>query len=172
MIAKLGFVLLFIAFGALMFLLGMNLPDSLRKQIPLLDKLVPTAAVPGKANSPAAAPPAAAAEAAGKPKEAPPPLSSFLLPTETPKEGRYALQVGLFPSQAEADALAARIDALHLPKVKAASFAVRDRAGHDWWLASAGERGSPDDLAIVQTWLQQRLGLAEMPVILLPAAKP
>lgn len=169
MIAKFGFVLLFLAFGVLMFLLGMNLPASLKQHIPLIEQPAPAVAGPAK---PATAGKPATPAAATPAKDAPPPLANFMLPTELPKDGRYALQAGLFTTQAEADALAARINALHLPKIQATSFAVRDRAGQDWWLASAGERSSPDDLAVVQNWLQQRLGLIPMPVILLPAAKP
>jgi hypothetical protein len=168
MIAKLGFIVLFLVFAALVFLIGATLPGDLRARLPLLQRLMPAA--PAAASTTSASPPKALAPAAKQ--DAPPPLESLLLPARLPEHGRYAVQAGIFPSQGEAEALAARIDGLHLPQVKTTLLAARDRAGQDWWIAAAGERDRPEDLETLRDWLDDRLSLPGTRALLLPAAKP
>lgn len=171
MLAKFGFVLLFLVFGLLMFLLGASLSEEARLRFPQLEKLRPAKppvppmvvpAAPGK-------PPSQAGKAGADPKAPPPqPLETLLIPAPAPKAGRYALQAGIFPDPAQADALVARIAALHLPGVKARTLAMRDREGRDWWVAAAGERDAPESLEDIRAWLGDRIALADARAILLP----
>lgn len=168
MLAKFGFLLLFLLFGASMFLLGVVLSDATRQALPALEKLkTPGPVAAAKAAPGASAGPAAGAGAADK---APPPvpLESLLVPAPLPAQGRYALQTGIFADAAQAADQAARINALHLPGAKALTLATRDRQGRDWWVVAAGERGAPDDLDDVRAWLNGRFAVADARAVLLP----
>lgn len=165
MIAKLGFVLLFITFGVLAFLTGVFAPDDARGNLPGLEQMLQSSTETG-VSAPAVLP-APAPEA--RPGDKAQPLENLLLPA-SPGKARYTLQLGIFPDQAEADALTARVEALHMPGIKATSLAVRDRAGQAWWIAAAGDQDAPEALESARLWLSERLALNATRTILLPAA--
>lgn len=167
MIAKLGFVLLFIAFGVLAFLMGVFAPDDARGNLPGLEKMLQSS-TETSVSAPAALPPRARAPEA-RPGDKAQPLENLLLPA-SPGKARYTLQLGIFPDQAEADALTARVEALHMPGIKAKTLAVRDRAGQAWWIAAAGDQDAPEALESARLWLSERLALNATRTILLPAA--
>ena len=174
MLSRIGFLMLLLAFGLLAWVAGLVMPAGLLQQIPVpqaLQAVLPPSlaarvAAPPAAPAPAAAPAGAAAD---KPAKAPPPLESLLVPTPAPEKGRYALQLGLYPGAEEAEALAARVNALRLPGVAAKTLQVRSQDGLDWWLAAAGEQATPEDLETARALLAERLGLQAIRPILLPA---
>ncbi|MDD5390204.1 MAG: SPOR domain-containing protein [Gallionellaceae bacterium] len=166
MIAKLGFVLLFIAFGVLAFLMGVFAPDDARGKLPGLEQMLQ-----GSAETGVSAPAGLAARALApvtRPGDKAQPLENLLLPT-TPSKARYTLQLGIFPNQSEADALTAQVEALHMPGIKAKTLAVRDRAGQSWWIAAAGDQDEPEALESARVWLSERLALNTTRAIQLPA---
>ncbi len=165
MIAKFGFVLLFAVFGALVFMMGVYLPNEARGRLPGGERMQSDKAA-GAGSTPAPAP--AAAKAGGEDKTAP--LETLQLPATASKTARYTLQLSLFTSQADADALVAQVEALHLPGIKAKTLAVRDRAGQAWWIATAGDQDAPDALESTRVWLGERFALHAMRAIQLPAA--
>jgi len=167
MIAKLGFVLLFVAFGVLAFLMGVFAPDDARGRLPGLEEMLQSSAETG-ASTPAGLP-AHTAAAGVKAGNKAPPLENRLLPA-TSNKARYTLQLGIFPDQAEADALTAQVEALHLPGIKAQTLAVRDRAGQAWWIAAAGDQDAPESLESARVWLSEQLALNATRAIQLPAA--
>lgn len=158
MIAKLGFVLLFVAFGVLTIMMGVFAPDDARGSLPGLEQMLQSSTETG-------------VSAAGVPagdKAKPQPLENPLLPA-TPNKTRYTLQLGIFSDQAEADALTAQVEALHLPGIKAKTLAVQDRAGQAWWIAAAGDQDAPESLESARVWLSERLALNATRAIQLPA---
>jgi len=166
MIAKLGFVLLFVAFGVLAFLMGMFAPDDARGRLPGLEQMLQSSAETG-ASAPAVLP-ARATVVGIKVGDKALPLENLLLPT-SPGKARYTLQLGIFPDQVEADALTAQVEALHMPGIKAKTLAVRDRAGQAWWIAAAGDQDAPEALESARLWLSERLALNTTRAIQLPA---
>ncbi len=166
MIAKLGFVLMFVAFGVLAFLMGMFAPDDARGRLPGLEQMLQSSAETG-ASAPAVLP-ARATVVGIKVGDKALPLENLLLPT-SPGKARYTLQLGIFPDQVEADALTAQVEALHMPGIKAKTLAVRDRAGQAWWIAAAGDQDEPEALESARLWLSERLALNTTRAIQLPA---
>jgi len=169
MIAKLGFILLFVIFGVLAFLMGVFAPSDARGWLPGIEQTLqgnaatrtPTSAgVPARASAVAVQPAA---------KAKPLPLENLLIPATSTK-ARYTLQLGIFPDQAEADALTAQVEALHLPGVKATTLAVQDRGGQAWWITAAGDQDAPEALESARIWLSERLALNATRAILQPAA--
>lgn len=167
MIAKLGFVLLFVAFGVLAFLMGVFAPDDARGRLPGLEQMLQSSAATG-ASAPDILPARAPATRAGD-QAKPLPLENPRLPA-TPGKARYTLQLGIFPDQAAADALARQVEALQMPGIKAKTVAVRDRSGQPWWIAAAGDQDTPDALESARVWLSERLALNTARAILMPAA--
>jgi|GEM_PF-4679436 len=178
MLSKLGFLILFVAFGLLALLAGVAMPPALLQKIPLpeaiqawLPRSSPiAAAAPGTGATTAKATEGTATD---KPTKEPPPLESLLIPTPTPPQGRYGLQMGIFPGADEADLLATRINALRLPGAAAKTIQSRGRDGQNWWVVAAGDQASPQDLEMTRAWLAERLSAQAIRPILLPApAKP
>jgi hypothetical protein len=175
MFAKLGFVLLFVIFGGLTFLMGVFATDDSRGQLPGLEQMLQTGKAPGTA--PGAALPAASkapeATSAGKPASAKPrPMEDLLIPANAQGKVRYTVQLGMFPDQAAAVALAAQVEDLHMPGIKTSTQSVRDRAGQTWWIATAGDQDAPEALESARLWLSETLALASARVIQLPPAAP
>lgn len=165
MLNRYGYALLLLAFGALVFLLGVLLPQDLRQRLTFASGEPPTAAVPAPAAAAGAKTPTAAA--------APPPaLETLLLPVPAPANARYTLRLGLFTDPAQARSLADQVEQLHAPGLKTRVLAVQDRNGQPWWLTLAGDAARPADLEGLERWLRQRLSLAHVAVALAPPPAP
>lgn len=182
MTSKLGFILLVVVFGALMFLAGAIAPASIRKPLDAFGQKTmarfadtgASQAANANAHDPVSASNPALASAAdhapsGKAKEEPVWAESLLIPTPLPEKAQYALQAGQFASAEEANALGVRIKALHLPFVKV--FDVVDQAGVRSTVVPVGPYASPDAARAARGSIARELGLAgPLALILLPAA--
>lgn len=174
MIAKLGFVLIVAAFGALMFIAGILAPASVRQPVGMfaqqtIKQLTPVAEkkIAGDAASAAAAASSSSAPQAEKSK--PVPAESLLIPSPLPDKGQYALQAGQFTHAEQANALAAHIKELGLPFDKVID--VVDQAGKNWSVVPVGPYGSLDEARTVRLPVARNLGMDEaLPLILLPQA--
>lgn len=165
MIAKLGFLIVVLLFGALMFVAGTLAPENLRSPVAAFGRHV-AAKLTAAAGDAKAAPASASAEAG---KEPPPiPSESLQLPVPLPAQGQYALQAGQFAVPEPAAALAKRLQAAGVPFQV---LPVVDRAGQRWSLVAAGQYGSVDEARTARLRLADDLGISgALPVILLPAA--
>lgn len=193
MIAKFGFVLVLIVFGALMFTGGVLAPDSLRQSVAATAKQVTnqvklpfsrsglaettasSATSPAKEGktAPAQSPaggntaPAAAADTNSQPV----PIESLLIPTPMPEKGRYAVQAGLFTDNEQADALARRIQEMKHPFDKV--LEVVDQAGRQWSLVPVGPYASAEEARTAAAMVAQDLRVNQtLPLIFLPSEKP
>lgn len=172
MIAKLGFILLVLAFGLGMFVAGSLAPASLRQAITAKSRQlgVPWAGPAKKAAAPTAAPPAADA------KKGPQQIAyqSLLLHSPLPAKAKYALQVGMFSDAAEADEMSQRIDALGLA-YPVRVIAVVDPDHLPWQVVAVGDFDTLAAAYSARAPITARLGLAQPPSLLLlppPKKKP
>jgi hypothetical protein len=89
-----------------------------------------------------------------------------LIPTPVPLNGTYALQLGLYPTAAGADAWVKRAQAAGVP---ASTLSVLDENGQNWIAVAAGQYNSPDDARAARISLTRTLTLAQsLRVIRLP----
>ena len=175
MIAKFGFILLVILFGALMFIVGTMAPPSLHSYVAAgIANVVPHSAVM-KAGTTGAdtntASGAASAPAKGDDKNKPLPYQSLLLRSPLPAKAQYALQAGMFSDAAAANGLNARLTKLGYPSQ---IIAVVDTDRQTWQVVAAGSFGSLNDTDAARIRLEQTLGLAQPPstIVLPPSPKP
>jgi hypothetical protein len=150
-------VLLFVVLGVLAMAMLFFPPGDSRGRLPGLEESLQRGeATPGPAREPAATQP---------PLQAPP-------PTVATARGRYTLQLGLFASRADAEALAAQVEALQLPKITARTLAVRNAAGQASWITVAGDQDRPEALESARAWLGEHFSLGDPRVIAMPATNP
>jgi cell division septation protein DedD len=169
MLAKIGLIAVVVLFGALLFVLGMLMPDSVRAGLTTRFTAATQTTVSAQKRMPAknaaaiaAAPPAA--------KNSPPPVQfkELLVPTPAPLDRVYALQIGRFPTSAAADVVAKRAAGAGLPT---ATIDMIDADGEDFKLVTAGRYSSPEDARAARISLTRKLELAQpLEVIMLPAA--
>jgi cell division septation protein DedD len=188
MLNKIGFILLVLAFGALVFGAGALAPESVKAPLAAataaLDALKKVApASNAEAESGAAAPtdtaaatPAADGAATGEAaaaatKPAPIPYRDLVVPSPAPPNAEYAVQVALVADAAEADALAARVKALGYP-VKV--LEVQAAPGVAWRLVAAGRYPSAAEADAAALVLARDLGFTDRlpPVVLPPPPAP
>lgn len=183
MIAKAGFILLVLLFGALMFMAGTLAPPGIGQAVTgavnRLAAYLPGArdieaelkpAIPSRAGAGAAAASAPASAAASAATSAPDTLaaSSLLIPTPLPEAGKYALQAGQYAHEADASAMYAKIRNAKLPAQKVAN--VQDGAGGLWTVVAVGPYASLDEARTANSMVAVQLGLiGPLPLILLPA---
>lgn len=186
MFAKLGLVLLVIAFGLCTFVAGAMAPDAWRGPIAAFGARV-LGQVPAAAASvsPGAAPigipppvplraPAPAAETAA-PAPGPVRLDSLLVTAAiqepVPADGApaYALQLGQFTNEASADAAMRRAEAVVSGPPLTLISAI-DAQNQPWSVVAIGRYVSPDAAKRALPRMQQALDLHDMPVIRLPPA--
>ncbi|MBI3897224.1 MAG: SPOR domain-containing protein [Gammaproteobacteria bacterium] len=165
MFAKLGFLLLVAAFGALAFVAGTLAPPSIRQPLttaidqwaPLLSSHTSAAKSPTAANS-------APAESADG---APLPYEALLLPATPAADVKYALQLGLFTEPASANSLTQRLRELRYPFK---TIPVIDQNGAHWSALAAGTFDSVAAAQSARGFLSQQLQLSQsLTVIQLPA---
>jgi cell division septation protein DedD len=175
-IAKAGFILLVLLFGALMFMAGTLAPPGIGQTVTGAANHL-AAYLPGakdvearlkpESASKAGAPTGAAASAAASAPEALA-ASSLLIPTPLPEAGKYALQAGQFTHEADASALYAKIQSAKLPAQKVAN--VQDQGGALWTVVAVGPYASLDEARTANSVVAAQLGLiGPLPLILLPA---
>lgn len=157
MVAKIGFVLLFVVFGVLAMVMLFFSPGDARGRLPGIEESL-------QRGEPAAVP--TREPAAGEPTRQSPP------PAAVTARGRYTLQLGLFPERADAEALAAQVEALQLPRIKARALAVRDAAGQTSWITVAGDQDRPEALESARAWLGEHFSISDTRVIAMPATNP
>ncbi|ALU89511.1 hypothetical protein Hrubri_2326 [Herbaspirillum rubrisubalbicans M1] len=175
--AKLGFILLVVLFGSLMFIAGTLAPAGIGQGLNQAAEQV-MAALPwrkaeqkleaGVAKGAPAhlAPPAVAV---GASKATPLAASSLLIPIVPPAGSTYGLQAGQFLVAGEADTLASSIKAARLPAQQIAN--VQDQGGTLWTVVAVGPYGSLDDVNAANAAVAAQLGLpGPLPVLLLPAS--
>lgn len=186
MIAKAGFILLVLLFGALMFMAGTLAPPGIGQAVTgaanQLAAYLPGArevgvelkASPsrtgGSAGSASASASASASSAASAAASAPDTLaaSSLLIPTPLPEAGKYALQAGKYAHEADASAMYAKIQSAKLPAQKVTN--VQDQGGALWTVVAVGPYASLDEARTANGAVALQLGLiGPLPLILLPA---
>jgi hypothetical protein len=162
-LAKLGFLVVVIAFGGLMFVCGTLAPGGMRAPVAafgrmVLDKLGPAA------DEAKGLPAGAAAVATQEP--APIPSELLQLPIAVPDKALYALQAGQFAVPEPAANLGKRLQAAG---IAFRVFPVVDKNGQKWSVVAAGQYASPDEARTARTRLAEELGIADgLPVIRLP----
>lgn len=163
--AKLGFILIVLLFGALTFAAGLLAPETLRQTAAsALARLKATPPSEEKA-------PGKPAETKSQPVEEKPPIpyESLLIPTPLPADGKYALQLALLTDAAAAGDLAKRAAQFNFP---ARELTVVDGNGTKWIAVLAGAYASPDEARSARGALSQRLALTRpLPVVRLPPEK-
>lgn len=175
MFAKLGFVLVVVAFGALMFAAGVISPESVRRPVAaFVAKIVPIseeAPASGNGSGTSAAAPADAQDdaAAADDSEEPLPYETLLLPTPLPPEGQYALQLGLYAGTENAETWMERASERGY-SVKAID--VVDGNGERWIAVAAGSYASPEDARTAAGVAARRLDLPEPPAVIQLPAEP
>lgn len=165
------FLLLLLAFGAVMFAAGLLAPPAVKVPFAalaahaatLLNGTSGSPVVPNGSNR------AAQVSAPAKPVEAASmPLASLLIPVPPPAQGHYALQAATFASQGAADAFASSAIA---QDYKAVVVPISD-AGQPF-IVAVGDYSSPDAARADQLVVQRQLQVGVLPpVVLLPAATP
>ena len=167
MIAKLGFILLVVAFGIGMFVAGTLAPASLRDQISATTRQL---AGQGTAAQTTASPPAAKAAADDK-KEKPIPYQSLLLHTPLPDKAKYALQVGMFSDPTAANRMSEQLTKLGYT---ASIIDVVDNDQQTWHVVASGSFDNIADIEAPRIRLAQALGLSQAPstILLPPPPKP
>ena len=172
MLAKIGFILIVLVFGALMFVAGTLAPESVRGSVASsAQELIDRLPLGGKASASSAAATAAAGEEtpAAEEQQALIHYETLLLPTPLPEKGQYALQVGLFADLASTSVLADRLQALGYATQ---AIAVVDQNGQPWVVLAAGTFPSPDAARDARAPVARGLGLARpLTLILLPPEK-
>ena len=165
MIAKFGLILLVLVFGALMLLVGLMAPDSIRRPLAGLGGRLQPPRVAAKLTSapaPSATPAAKAADAQPQPI----PYQALLIPSPLPPDGQYALQLGSYPTSSGAAASAKRAQDSGLP---VSQIPVLDQNGERWFAVAVGQYSSPDDARAARISLSRTLELTQpLPVIRLP----
>lgn len=176
MIAKFGFILLVILFGALMFIAGTMAPPSLHSYVAAgIARIVPRSAAMTAGTTTGAdtitASGAAGVPAKGDDKNKPVPYQSLLLRSPLPAKAQYALQAGMFSDAAAANGLNARLTKLGYPSQ---IIAVVDTDQQTWQVVAAGSFGSLNDADAARIRLAQALNLAQPPstIVLPPPPKP
>jgi len=175
MIAKFGFILLVILFGAVMFIAGTMAPPSLHSYVATgIANIVPHSTVMKTGTTGAdtnTASGAAGAPAKGDDKNKPLPYQSLLLRSPLPAKAQYALQVGMFSDMTAANAMNAQLTKLGYPS---SIIAVVDTDQQTWQVVAAGNFGNLDDADAARIRLAQALKLAQPPstIVLPPPPKP
>lgn len=172
MLAKFGFILLILLFGALAFTGGLLAPPDWRADASALgDRLLSRKGAIGVHTAPATT--ASAGKPASASTAAPPVSSSALLVTAdvgspAPAAGQpaYALQLGQFVTDDEAAAAEQQAQRLGLPLTR---LKVTDADKTTWTVVAAGRFVSADAAQDAAARVQALLKLASTPVIKLPA---
>jgi hypothetical protein len=170
MVAKFGLILLVAVFGALLFVLGLLMPQSVRLPvIRVAQELTPPHGKSAPQTSPQSHASNPASTGAQQPAAAPAPIPyrQLIIPTPLPLDGQYALQLGLYPAASNATAWVERAQAAGVP---ATTIDVVDESGHRWIAVAAGQYALPDDARAARISLTRTLTLAQaLPVIRMPA---
>lgn len=187
MIAKAGFILLVLLFGALMFMAGTLAPPGIGQAMtgaanqlaaylpgarkaeaehkPASPPKTGASAAAASASASASASAAASAAASGPDVLA---ASSLLIPMPLPEAGKYALQAGQYAHEADASAMYAKIQSAKLPAQKVVN--VQDQGGALWTVVAVGPYASLDEARTANSTVAGQLGLiGPLPLILLPA---
>ena len=170
MIAKLGFILIVLLFGALMFVAGTLAPKAVREPIVnAAGQLMARLPTSGDAKSASRDAPSEAGTSAGKEDDKPLPYETLLLRRPLPDKAQFALQVGVFAEAAGADPLLGRLRKLGY---RSKAIPVVDQNGALWVVLAAGQFASPDDARAARGPLSRGLGLNQsLTLILLPPEK-
>jgi hypothetical protein len=160
MVAKIGFVLLFVVLGVLVMVMLFFLPGDARGRLPGIEESLQSDETPSTSVREPAATQAPRQEV---------PMSP---PVAVSARGRYTLQLGLFPDRADAEALAAQVEALQLPRITARALALRDAAGQVSWVTVAGDQDKAEALESARAWLAEHFSLSETRIIAMPATNP
>lgn len=179
MLGKFGLILLVVLFGACMFLAGAMAPpawrhsvDALGQRLPGMRGTSPLPAAAAAANRPGA-PRETSAKPASSASAAPVALDRLLvgarLAAPEPAKGNpaYALQLGQFLRDADADAMARRANAAS-PGLPLSRIAGVDANGQPWTVLAIGRYVSPEAAQRDAARLQETLGLGDLPAIRLP----
>lgn len=159
MFAKLGFILLVIAFGALMFAAGTIVPPSVREAVVALIGKIDIADL--KLGKPVPTPPAAGA---AKPNDKKPvPYEELLVPTPLPPNGTYALQIGMYADASNAESFAKQAKDSGYPVL---TIPVVDKNGAQWTAVAVGKYASPDEAAVARPSVANRLA-SNQPLIVI-----
>lgn len=172
MFAKFGLILIVVAFGACLFVLGILAPESVRSPVTRVAQEL--TAVRKKSALPTAPHVSVAKDVSTGTKQpagpAPVPYQQLMVPTPLPLDGLYALQLGLFPTVSNATAWVERARSAGVP---ATTIGVVDENGGQWIAVAAGQYSSPDDARSGRILLTRTLSLAQaLPVIRLPPKPP
>ena len=167
MFAKLGLILLVSVFGVLLFVLGLLAPESMRLPVMRVVQEVTTshqsALHPPQQSHTAGT---ALTRAKQPPEPAPIPYRQLLIQTPLPLGGLYALQLGQYPTAANAAASIERVRATGVPVT---AIGIVDDNGQRWTTVAAGQYASPDDARAARISLARTLTLTQaLPVIRLP----
>ena len=189
-VIKLGLVLLVVLFGACTFIAGTMAPPSWRLPVAAFGEHLfgsaqeHTAARPARVGDTPA--PAATAGAGGPPAVAVPASSGTVGPVRldsllvtaalqepAPAKGQpvYALQLGQFTSDADAEAAMRRSETVE-PGLPRQRIATIDAENEPWSVVAIGRYASPDAARRAAPRLQDVLGLRDLPVIRLPEPAP
>ena len=174
MFAKLGLLVLIVVFGACTFVAGTMAPDTIRQPLATLgDRLsgketaTPVAAV--KSPAPVTSP----SPAATPRKSAPVRLDSLLVTAAVdepaPDKGKpaYALQIGQFATDEDADAAVQRVEKAGLG-MPLAHVATLDAENEPWSVVAIGQFASASAAVRAAPRVQSVLDIRETPVIKLP----
>lgn len=184
MLGKFGLVLLVVLFGACMFVAGAMAPPAWRQSIGAFGQRLPVSggamAVPAAtaaAGKPGAPQAAASTGPASSGSTAPVAMDSLLVgahvaaPVPAKGQPAYALQLGQFVRDADAEAMA-RQATTAAPGLPLSRIAGIDANGQTWTVLAIGRYVSPDDAQRDAARLQQALGLGDLPAIRLPEPAP
>ncbi len=165
MIAKFGLILLVLVFGALMLLVGLMAPDSIRRPLAGLGGRLQPPRVAAKLPS-APAPSASPAAKSAETQPQPIPYQTLLIPSPLPPDGQYALQLGSYPTSSGAAVWVKRVQDSGVP---VSQIAVLDQNGERWFAVAAGQYTSPDEARAARISLSRTLALTQpLTVIRLP----
>lgn len=175
MIAKLGFVLIVLLFGVLMFAAGMLAPDRLRLSVQsgaeqLLKPDAAATSTTANAEDPDTTAQTEQTEDTSAAEPEPLPYETLLVPSPLPDPAQFALQIGLYTDSTSTDTLNRRITALGYPTQ---IIPVIDGKGLHWLLLAAGEYASADEARAARGPLSRDLGNSQpLTLILLPPPPP
>ncbi len=181
MFAKLGFLIIVLLFGGLMFTAGILSPNTLRDSITTKISAI-SSAIGLKIKTPESGSNAKVVSGSSVPAttvETPKPNKDtaadalpydvLLLPVSAVDGARYAVEAGIFENVASGGALIKQLGELGYP-VK--TINVVDREKTPWVIVAAGSYASSDDARSARSNLSRQLGTAQkMNVIQLPPEK-
>jgi cell division protein FtsN len=183
-LGKFGLILLGVLFGACMFVAGAMAPAAWRQSIGTLTQRLTgtpdaaaTRSILATSGKPATPPGKTPATPAASGSAAPVPLGNLLvsarvaMPAPAKGQPAFALQLGQFARDADADALARRAVAA-APGLPLSRIAGVDTNGQAWTVLAIGRYVSPEEAQRDAARLQENLDLGDLPAIRLPDPAP